>query len=320
MIPDAEVLKVVVEILSALDIGDFVVKLNNRKFLDSMIEICGCDKTQFKTICASIDKLDKEPWEKVEKELIEDKGLTKDMTTKLKEFVKRKGSPKEMLEQIKGDGIFGDHELANQTIEEMELLFNYLEALNCLDKISFDFSLARGLDYYTGVIYEAILNEEGGKVGSISGGGRYDTLVGMFSGQDIPAIGVSIGIERIFVILEDRAKKNNNVRATKTEVLVASIGKGLAKERLRICNYLWEAGLKAETMYNENLKPQKQLKYAFDNGIPLIIWIGEDEVAEGIVKVKILNNKEEKKIKIEDLVPEMKELIAENPVLTAKEE
>ena len=318
MIPEAEVLKIVVEILSSIDIGGFVIKINNRKFLDSMIEICGCDKTQFKTICSSIDKLDKEPWEKVEHELINAKGLTKEMTTKLWEFVKRKGSPKEMLEQLKADNIFGDHELANQTIEEMGLLFNYLEALDCLDKISFDFSLARGLDYYTGVIYEAVLTE--GKLGSIAGGGRYDELVGMFSGQNIPAIGVSIGIERIFVLLEERVKLNQNVRATKTEVLVASIGKGLTKERFRICNLLWSEDIKAETMYNENLKPQKQLGYAFSNGIPLIIWIGEDEVNDGVAKIKILNTKEEKIVKLEDLAAEIKILSEQNPVLTAKED
>lgn len=242
------------------------------------------------------------------------------MTSKLWEFVKRKGSPMEMLEQLKAENVFGDHQKANETIQEMELLFGYLDAMECLDNISFDFSLARGLDYYTGLIYEAVLTGEG-KLGSIAGGGRYDELVGMFSGQQIPAIGVSIGIERIFVLLEDKAREQQNVRATKTQVLVASIGKNMAKDRFKICNMLWKSGIKAETLYNDNLKPQKQLKYAFDNGIPLIIWIGEDEIAEGIVKVKILNDKEEKQINQDDsFISQMQELIDANPVLTAKEE
>lgn len=319
MIPDAEVLKVVSEILTTLEIGDFVIKVNNRKFLDSIIELSGCDKALFKSICSSIDKLDKEPWEKVENELINVKGLTKEMTSKLWEFVKRKGSPREMLSQLKEDNIFGDHKLANETIVEMELLFDYLEALNCIDKVSFDFSLARGLDYYTGLIYEAVLVEEG-KVGSIAGGGRYDELVGMFTGNNIPAVGVSIGIERIFVILEEKAREAQDIRATKTQVLVASIGKNMAADRFKICNSLWEAGIKAETMYNNTLKPQKQLSYAFANGIPLIIWIGEDEIAENIVKVKILNDKKEEKINRDTLVEDIKPIIASNPILTAKEE
>lgn len=318
MISEAEVLKIVAEILSNLDIGGFVIKLNNRKFLDSMIELCGCDKSQFKTICSSIDKLDKEPWEKVENELIKDKGLTEEMTSKLWEFVKRKGSPKEMLQQLRTDNIFGDNKLANETIEEMDLLFEYLDAMNCLQYFSFDFSLARGLDYYTGLIYEGILTE-GDKVGSIAGGGRYDGLIGMFSGKDIPAIGVSIGIERIFVILEERAKQDQNVRATKTQVLVASLGKGMTKERFRICNILWEAGIKAETMYKENLNSDKQLKYCLENGIPIIIWIGEDEVAEGITKVKTLNDEEQYKFKTEDLVAEILPLIQKNLILLPKD-
>lgn len=106
-----------------------------------------------------------------------------------------------------------------KTIEEMELLFTYLEAMGALDHILFDFSLARGLDYYTGLIYEAILT--GSDRGSIAGGGRYDGLVGMFSGKNIPAVGVSIGIERIFAILERKAEEEKKVRPTKTHILVA---------------------------------------------------------------------------------------------------
>ena len=319
MIPDAEVLKVVTEILTNIGVGDFVIKINHRKFLDSIIQLSGCDTSQFKTICSSIDKLDKEPWEKVEEELITQKGLTQEMTSKLWEFVKRKGSPKEMLAKLIEDQVFGDFELALDTIKEMELLFDYLEAMDCLDKISFDFSLARGLDYYTGLIYEAVLTGEG-KVGSIAGGGRYDELVGMFSGKNIPAVGVSIGIERLFVILEEKAKQDQTVRATKTQVLVGSIGKGMTSERFKVCNSLWSNGIKAETLYNDNLKRDKIFKYAFDSGIPIIIWIGEHEVTSGTVQVKSLNDKDQQEVKLEDLVDHVSKLVEDNPVLTAKDE
>lgn len=102
----------------------------------------------------------------------------------------------------------------------MELLFTYCDAMGCLDSILFDFSLARGLDYYTGLIYECVLTGTD-KIGSIAGGGRYDNLIGMFSGKQIPAIGVSIGIERVFNILEERALAKNSTRATRTQVMVA---------------------------------------------------------------------------------------------------
>jgi len=103
----------------------------------------------------------------------------------------------------------------------MELLFTYLEQMNCLQYFSFDFSLARGLDYYTGLIYEAVLTDPSNKVGSIAGGGRYDGLVGMFSGKQIPSVGVSIGIERVFAILEEKFKNDKSVRATETQIYVA---------------------------------------------------------------------------------------------------
>jgi len=198
----------------------------------------------------------------------------------------------------------------------MELLFGYLEAMDCLDKISFDFSLARGLDYYTGLIYEAVLTDSD-RVGSIAGGGRYDELVGMFSSKSIPAIGVSIGIERVFAILEEKAASDKHIRATETQILVASVGKDMQKERLRVCSELWKAGVKAETNYKDNPKPRDQLDYAFDNGIPLVIWIGEEEVKNGVVKVKQLNSKEEEFVKREELVSKVKELIKANPVLLA---
>jgi len=127
-------------------------------------------------------------------------------------------------------------------------LFEYLDAYNCLDRLSFDFSLARGLDYYTGLIYEAVLTDTD-RVGSIAGGGRYDGLVGMFSNKPIPAVGVSIGIERVFAILEEKSKDDYTVRETETQIMIAQIGKNLIGERMKILNNLWSLGIKAETVY-----------------------------------------------------------------------
>ena len=127
-------------------------------------------------------------------------------------------------------------------------MFEYLDAYNCLDRLSFDFSLARGLDYYTGLIYEAVLTDTD-RVGSIAGGGRYDGLVGMFSNKPIPAVGVSIGIERVFAILEEKSKDDYTVRETETQIMIAQIGKNLIGERMKILNNLWSLGIKAETVY-----------------------------------------------------------------------
>lgn len=159
MIPDAEVVKVVVDILTQLNIGGFLLKINHRKFLDAIIDLSGCEKRKFKAICSSIDKLDKEPWSKVKEELITMKGLTEDMTNKLEKFVQYKGHPKELLEKLKSDQVFTGHKEGEETIKEMELLNEYLENMGCIDRVSLDFSLARGLDYYTGLIYEGVLTD-----------------------------------------------------------------------------------------------------------------------------------------------------------------
>lgn len=116
MLPDAEVLAVVCEILTKLDIGSFVLKLNHRKFLDAMIELSGCEKRKFKSICSSIDKLDKEPWEKVQIELIQQKGLTKEMTDNLYKFVQLRGQPWELLNKLKEEQTFAGHLANTETI------------------------------------------------------------------------------------------------------------------------------------------------------------------------------------------------------------
>ena len=292
MIPDAEVLKVLIEILTNLNIGNFVVKLNHRKFLDAMVDLSGCEKRKFKAICSSVDKLDKEPWEKVREELINMKGLTTEMTDKLEKFVKLVGKPRELLQKLKDEAIFQGHKEGEETIKEMDTLFTYLEAYNCLDKISFDFSLARGLDYYTGLIYEAVLTDTD-RVGSIAGGGRYDGLVGMFSSKPVPSVGVSIGIERVFAILEEKCKEDYTVRPTETQIFIAQLGKNLIEERMKILNELWAQGIKAETLYQENPKSQRQLEFTLESGSPLILWLGETEVEQGVVKIKSLNKHEE---------------------------
>lgn len=110
-----------------------------------------------------------------------------------------------MLQRLKDEQVFKGHKSGEETLKEMELLFTYLDSMKILDNFLFDFSLARGLDYYTGVIYEAVLTS-GENVGSISGGGRYDGLIGMFSGKEVPSVGGSIGIERIFNILEKKRR------------------------------------------------------------------------------------------------------------------
>ena len=282
MLADAEVLKIMHEILNAFDI-EFKIKISNRLLLEAMIECSGCNMNKFNIICSSVDKLDKESWENVEKELINEKGLTKEQTTKLKAFVLNSGETGMMIQKLEESGVFGDNKKAKDSLNDMKKLLKYLEIFNINSSIVFDLSLARGLDYYTGLIYEAVLVGDS-ELGSIGGGGRYDGLIGMFSKKSIPSVGMSIGIERLFVILNKKYMKTT--RPCETEVFVASIGKELAEHRMRLVNECWSEGLKAESAYEENPKTDKQLKYVLENQIPFIIWVGGDEIAAGEVRVK----------------------------------
>ena len=206
MVPDSECLAVACEILDALPIGDFSIKLNHRRLLDAILDISGVPADRFRTICSAVDKLDKEPWSEVRREMVEDKGLAVDVAERIGEFVVLKGKPWEMYNMLTEGKKFGDHKEAAEAMEDLRICFEYLEAMDKLQFISFDLSLARGLDYYTGVIYEAVCMNGNTQVGSIGGGGRYDNLVSMFqeAGKVTPCVGVSVGIERVFTLMEER--------------------------------------------------------------------------------------------------------------------
>jgi histidyl-tRNA synthetase len=199
----------------------------------------------------------------------------------------------------------------------MELLFSYLEAMSALDRISFDLSLARGLDYYTGVIFEVVLANppRNVKLGSIGAGGRYDELVGMFRSTSIPCVGCSLGIERIMSIMmmaeEDAAKAAGRaVRSTCTEVLAVTIGKGTMTERLKLAAELWSLGIPTQFCYNENWAVGKQVASAAQSDIPLAVVVGESELKEGVVKLKNIRSETERTIARADIGAEIRKELA----------
>ena len=294
------------EILSEFGLK-FKIKICHRLLLEAMIECAKCESKKFKMICSSIDKLDKEPWEAVENELVFEKGLTPEQAAVLKSFVLHRGKVADVLQLVTSQKLFGDNQKAKTSLTEMAKLEGYLRSFGAYDLIEFDLSLARGLDYYTGMIFEAVLTDGEFGLGSIAGGGRYDELIGMFSKDQIPAVGGSIGIERLFVILEEKQKGSS--RSSITEFLVASIGKsGTLERKLQIVNDLWNVGLSAEMIHDEYPRPDKQLKYALEKQIPYVIWVGEDEVKNNVVKIKNLYLKKEVVVPGDQLLQNAKEL------------
>ncbi|KAL0914522.1 hypothetical protein M5K25_014875 [Dendrobium thyrsiflorum] len=300
---DFEVLKVLTELLDELNIGDYEIKLNHRKLLDGMLEICGVSSEKFRTVCSSIDKLDKQSFEQVKKELVEEKGLAVETAEKIGTFVKKRGPPLEILSELKGSGSsFLGNRGSVLALNELEILFNALEKSKCLEKIVFDLSLARGLDYYTGAIFEAVFKGST-QVGSIAAGGRYDNLVGMFSGKQVPAVGVSLGIERVFTIMEQLEKEKNKVlRATETQVLVAILGKDLLLAA-ELVSELWNVKVKAE--FGLNKRVRNHIDRAVESGIPWVVFVGESELNSGILKLKNIESHQEEIIPRERFAEEL---------------
>lgn len=257
--------------------------------------------------------------------MTEEKGLDPSTADKIGEYVVLKGST-ELLDKLLADPILSGNESAKRGLDDMSLLFEYLSAFNILSSVSFDMSLARGLDYYTGVIYEvitegsapasataAVASQRGSRkdkpatafdddrsadpsvgVGSIAAGGRYDELVGMFSGkQQIPCVGISFGVDRIFSIIKARMAADKSaipVRSNEVDVFVMAFGgkgfTGLLKERMELCRTLWDAGIKAEFSWKVKPKLPQQFKAAEAGGVPFAVILGQDEIKAGKVKIK----------------------------------
>jgi len=318
MVPDAECVKIVKDILQAMEVGKFVIKVNHRQILDGIFEVCGVAQDMFRTICSSVDKLDKSPWEEVRKEMVEEKNLDPAAADRIGEYVKHSGGLALIDELLEKD--LGKNKSAKAGLEDMKLFLKYSELFGCSDVVSFDLSLARGLDYYTGIIYEAILTDENKdekgediRVGSVAGGGRYDKLVGMFAEKknaDVPCVGVSIGIERLFSIMESNVAKNKSLIRTKdTEIYVASAQKNLLEERMKLCTLLWDAGIKAEQSYKKNPKMLNQLQYCEEESIPYALVIGESEIQQGVVKLRTIATREEIEIPRDQLVDKLKTIL-----------
>jgi histidyl-tRNA synthetase len=304
LVPDAEVVKVIQEILRDVKVGPFVIKLNHRKLLDGIFEVAGVPADKFRAISSAVDKLDKVAWGEVRQEML-DKGLPLASCDVIGEYVCLGGGGAELLETLAADPKLSASSLAMQGIGELRALNKFLFLFHVpRENYKFDPSLARGLDYYTGMILEAVLTEPGQAVGSIAGGGRYDSLVGMFSSQAIPCVGASVGIDRIFSILYDRTK--DTVRQSPTFVLVAAAGADLLEERMQLCAELWHAGFAAELTMKRKVKALDQFGYCERHAIPYAVVLGPGELEQGVVKLRRIGTRTEEVVARDELLAVLK--------------
>lgn len=313
VLQDAEIIKILVDALDSTKVGNYIIKINNRQLLTTILQFCGITSEQMNTTCSSIDKLDKLEWVSIAKEL-EQKGILIDVIMNVKKYIQLSGPPVDILKELR---LLEDKlDIINPILNDLEQLFAYLDAIGCLNKIVFCCNLARGLDYYTGIIFEAVLINTDLEVGSIAGGGRYDNLIENFHPQKkhIPSVGFSIGIERIFAILESKlnVSKIEKYTSTDTQILVCSVKnntKLLYPYLLKICSILWNHNIKTEFMYDTKPTMKQQIEYALDNNIPFMIIVGDNELANKMCVIKNITTRQQISIPFDEIVNYLLEIM-----------
>lgn len=304
LLNEAEFVLIYDEALSALGLKDFTIKLNNRKILSGIAQILGKPEL-IVDMTVAIDKLDKIGLEGVTKELIE-RGFTISDIEKLKPVILLQGSNVEKLNELKQ--VLKDSPTGLKGIEEIETILQYVHHLNTDNiqltaQLEVDITLARGLNYYTGAIFEVKTNEVA--MGSIGGGGRYDDLTGMFGLKDLTGAGISFGADRIYDVLEELNLFPENTQAT-TTVLISNFDKDAERFALPLLQALRVNNIAAE-LYPASAKLKKQLSYADDKRIPYVILIGSDEMTSGKLTLRDMRTGNQHQVTQSELVDLLKD-------------
>jgi histidyl-tRNA synthetase len=306
MIVEAEIISAASEVLSRLGFKDFCVRINHRKVLTGILGIAGVSLDKHEAALIALDKLDKIGSDGVKKEFAA-RGVTEVAGDRLLSFFSALTElehaarlvTEENAQQAFNKAVLGrivefvkDNELGAQGVDELQSILDFCDAMGIAQRVKIDPSLARGLSYYTGAIMEINVKD---LAGSLGGGGRYDNLVGMFLGQDIPACGFSLGLERILVVMNERNMFPAGLESSPADVMVAIWNKDSVAESIKLARELRAAGLKID-LYPEADKLGKQFKYASSVGVPFVAVIGEEEQAKGVVAVKDMKSGEQREV------------------------
>jgi len=299
LVYEAEVILMIQEVFEKLQIKDYTIKLNNRKILSAFAELIQCQDKEGQ-LFVIIDKLDKIGLDKVIDELVS-KGFTNAQCEQIKGFLTISGTNDEKLTHLKT--LFTQHDITTEGIEELRSIISLLKEYHYSgDELEFDVTLARGLSYYTGAIFEVKVNNV--SIGSVSGGGRYDDLTKTMGLDNVSGIGFSFGIDRIYDVLEEL--KLFPVESLKTtQVLIAHFDKECLQYSCGVATALRKAGISTE-VYPDNVKITKQFKYADKKGIPSVVVIGSEELQSGTLVLKTLATGEQEKITLNDLIEKIK--------------
>ena len=298
---DAEIVTMMHRILDRLKFPQFTIKINHRKLLGAIGEFSGLPDAQLPDLYRSVDKFDKIGADGVRQELIE-REVQPDAVSRMMDLLQAYEPGSGNLDFISDAIGAGDNGL-NDLRGLANLLSDSGIPTRCYD---FDFTMVRGLGYYTGPIFETVISQP--NLGSVTGGGRYDELVGMFRKQSLPTTGTSFGIERIIDLMDELDLYPAHLGGTLVQVLVAVFSRETRKSSMQVANQLRDAGINTE-LYFEPRKLGRQFSYADKKGIPIVAIAGPDEIDAGLVKLRRLSDGEERRLSISDLADAVTDML-----------
>jgi histidyl-tRNA synthetase len=304
---DAEVVNVITTALWRLGFSDFTVKINNRKILHGIGIYAGVPDAQLGDLYRSIDKLDRIGLDGVKEEL-RDNGIADDVISRMMSLLELRQGTVESLGHVREelDGI----EPAEIGIAELLEMADYMAAMGVPDEnIELDFAMVRGLSYYTGPIYETYITKPR-NLGSVTGGGRYDDLIGLFRSQSLPLTGSSLGVERIIDLMDLLDLYPPEITRTVVQCVVTVFDPDTQAESMKLANELRAAGIHTEPYLNPKRNIGKQIQYADRKGARIVAFIGTDEINAGQVSFKRLRDGHEVTVKRTDAAQTVRELLA----------
>lgn len=283
-IADAEIIAVLSEGLSALGFGGFTTLINHRQIIGGVARVSGLDDQAAGGVYRAIDKLDKIGPDGVREELLKS-GIGAEATKRILDLVLLSGPASDVLAELRVQ--LANDQRALAALDNLAEVLRHLQELGVpTESYTVAPRLARGLSYYTGVVFETVI--ESPPIGSLLGGGRYDDLIGTFAGQSVPTVGLAFGLERLYDVMEELGMGPTN--RTVSEVFVTLFNTELTGESLKLAHELRQAGFRVETALDSTEKLGKQLKYVDRRGIPFAIVLGPDELGRGEVMVQNMRN------------------------------
>ena len=289
---EAEIPALIYQAFSKMGLRRFQIRVNNRKILNGFYAMLGLtDKSA--DIMRTVDKLDKIGAEKVAALLTgEDIGLTQDQADEILKFIAIKGCNGEVLAAL--EGYRGRHALFDTGLDELRTVTKYLAAFGVPEShFAVDLTIARGLDYYTGTVYETTMLDHP-EIGSICSGGRYDNLAEYYTDKQLPGVGISIGLTRLFFVLEDQGYLNQDLNTAPADVLILPMTEDLSPA-ISLATTLRDAGIRTQ-IHGEQKKFKQKISYADKLAIPYVVFLGEDEIRAGVAAVKDLRTGEQVKL------------------------